>query len=122
MTPAEQMKRLAGIWAIQFPALQERLERALALVGGVRLVSEEGSARSVFVVEGVGDDYLVTVDHGARVSRCTCEDSRRGNKCKHRLACALVFAVHGKKGDPLKRGPVQATLPGMKDPFARIKR
>lgn len=87
-SPAERMRELAAIWSVQHPELQERLQKALALVGGVRAQGE-----GVYVVEGVGNEYVVSVDLPRRRSSCTCEDSRRGHHCKHRLAVALLYKV-----------------------------
>lgn len=40
-----------------------------------------------------GTTYYVGVDLRRRTSTCTCPDSRQGNKCKHRLAVALVWTL-----------------------------
>ena len=62
--------------------------KALALVGGCHSQGE-----GTWVVEGGGGEYVVYVDPQRRRSTCTCEDSRRGHHCKHRLAVALVYKV-----------------------------
>ena len=69
--------------------LAGRLERAMALVGGV---SSQGEG--VWVVEGSNVDYIVWADPVTRSSTCTCADFlQRGAKCKHILAVALVFVT-----------------------------
>ena len=83
--PAQQMNELAQLWTEKNPKLQGRIQRALALVGEVYDMG------GCYAVEGVKGDYLVHV-HGSR-STCTCEDSQRGNHCKHRIAVALVWTT-----------------------------
>lgn len=83
LSPAEYMAVLVEKWSARRPELRSRLERAVALTGGVRSQGE-----GTFVVEGVTQEYIVGVEDGR--SSCTCQDTLRGNHCKHRLACALV--------------------------------
>ncbi len=85
------MRALAKKWVAKSPELGPRMERALALTGGVEEVSP-----STFTVEGEGGTYTVMINRSTKVSTCDCPDSRRGNKCKHRLACALVEAAKKK--------------------------
>ena len=86
MIPAQRIRSLATQWAERHPELATRLEKAVALTGGVKSQGE-----GVYVVEGVGDVYIVWADPQGKRSTCNCEDSRRGHHCKHRLAVALVF-------------------------------
>jgi predicted nucleic acid-binding Zn finger protein len=83
--PASRIRNLATKWSAKRPELAARIERAIALTGGVKSQGE-----GVYVVEGVGGDYIVTK---GRNSMCTCPDSQRGNRCKHQLAVALVCIV-----------------------------
>lgn len=87
------MRQYVSAWSVRHPELQVRLEKALALTGGVRLI-----APSIYRVQGQGDDYLVRVDHQRGSSTCTCMDSRKGHHCKHRLATALVVVLE-REGD-----------------------
>ncbi len=85
MSPATRIRELANIWAERHPELRERLERAIALTGGV-----ERRARGVYGVEGQNATYVVRIR--GRKSTCTCPDSHaeRASHCKHRLAVALA--------------------------------
>lgn len=89
MNPATQIRTLATLWSAKHPELASRIERAIALTGGVKSQGE-----GVYVVEGESGEYIVTVV--GRISFCTCPDSARGNHCKHRLAAALVCAQERK--------------------------
>lgn len=85
--PYAVMRNLADQWLKNHPELDAtRMNKALALTGGVSEIKP-----NQYKVEGGGGDYVVTVNPGQKKSFCTCEDSRRGNHCKHRLACALVI-------------------------------
>lgn len=85
--PARRIRFLASRWAEKQPGLAARLEKAVALTGGV---SSQGEG--VYVVEGSsGHEYIVHADPETKVSTCNCPDSELGNHCKHRLATALVY-------------------------------
>lgn len=86
-----RMRQLANKWAEMHPELEDRLQRALALTGGVRKIASSNGFEA-YVVEGVGDDYIVKVDLRNHTSRCECQDFQtRRIHCKHRLATALVY-------------------------------
>jgi hypothetical protein len=88
MTP----DKLASKWIIKYPYLKERIQKALALITNVKAQGE-----GVYVVIGdSGRDYIVWADPSSGQSTCTCEDSIRGNHCKHRLAAALIHASSKK--------------------------
>lgn len=85
--PAVVVAERARRWVASRPELAGRMEKAIALVGGVSLVEA-----NTYRVEGGAGDYTVRVDRVQRYSECTCPDSAvRGQKCKHRLAVALVL-------------------------------
>lgn len=89
---ATAVQELANKWASRYPKLESRLMRAVALVDRVSYIGE-----GTYQVEGSGEAiYYVSVDLAKGSSMCTCEDSRRGNKCKHRLAVALVHTLARK--------------------------
>jgi uncharacterized Zn finger protein len=84
MTP----EQLASKWIIKYPYLKERVQKALTLINNVKAQGE-----GVYVVTGDGGrDYIIWADPSSGRSTCTCEDSNRGNHCKHRLATALIYA------------------------------
>lgn len=91
MTPVERMRQYVSAWSIRYPHLQVRLEKALALTGGV-----VPQGRGVYRVQGGGGEYVVRVDHEKGTSTCTCVDSHKGHHCKHRLATALVYVVENE--------------------------
>jgi SWIM zinc finger len=84
---ASRIFELAKAWKQKHPDLTDRIDRAIALTGGVERVGE-----GVFEVEGRTATYIVRV-RGAD-SSCTCPDDhryrRQASHCKHRLAVALV--------------------------------
>lgn len=83
------IQQIAAKWAAKHPHLKSRIERAVALTGGVKSQCE-----GVYVVEGSnGAEYIVSVDFDKGMSTCTCEDHRRGQHCKHRIAVALVHVL-----------------------------
>jgi hypothetical protein len=85
--PADVAEKAAR-WVAHRPELATRMEKAMALVGGIERTDEANT----YKVEGGKGDYIVRVDRGRRYSECTCPDSAvRGQKCKHRLAVALVL-------------------------------
>lgn len=84
------MRTLADAWIAKNPSWAERVNKALALTPGV-----EDLGNWQYKVEGENDDYIVTVK--GTQSSCTCPDSRRGNHCKHRLACALLYAAERRE-------------------------
>lgn len=88
MPTAAAIFATARRWASKHPDLSERLDRAVALVDNVRPTSPD-----VYSVEGSeGHGYVVRV-RGTE-STCTCQDfARRGIRCKHRLAVALMVAA-----------------------------
>lgn len=97
------LRGLADQWLKNHPELDtKRMQKALALTGGVSEIRP-----NQYKVEGEGGSYTVTVNPGQKKSFCTCEDSRRGNHCKHRLAVALV--VMGEKKQPPPPPPAQAS-------------
>lgn len=63
--------------------------RAVELVTSATYIGED--TWQVGLTEG--HIYYVGVDTRRRTSTCTCEDSRRGNHCKHRLAVALAWTL-----------------------------
>ncbi len=83
LSPVQYMNLLVQKWSQAHPELASRLDRAMALTGNVHSQGE-----GTFVVEGRTGEYIVGVEAGR--STCTCPDSLRGHKCKHRLAVALV--------------------------------
>ena len=83
----DRISQLAAAWTVKHPHLKSRIERAVGLVGKVRHI--EGN---IYAVQGSKDEYTVSIDPDHGSSICMCEDSRRGHKCKHRLAVALVYA------------------------------
>ena len=87
------MQQLALLWGVRYPRLRSRLERAVALTGGVTPRGE-----GVWEVESTeGRVYEVQADPVRRESACTCIDFRRGGgRCKHQLAVALVWASRGE--------------------------
>lgn len=86
---ASRLHQIAFNWALKHPHLKSRIERAVALVGGVKSQCE-----GVYVVEGSkGVEYIVAVDFEKGTSICTCTDHKKGNHCKHRLAVALVCVL-----------------------------
>jgi uncharacterized Zn finger protein len=89
VTPPIDASALAIAWSRKHPELHDRCHRAVGLVEAnkVRKVDDH------YLVEGTGDTYLVYVDPEAGTSRCTCEDSRKGNHCKHRIAVAMVYVM-----------------------------
>lgn len=90
------MRNLADQWLKKHPELDERrMNKALALTGGVSEVKT-----NEYKVEGEGGDYVVTVNPAQKKSFCSCEDSRRGNHCKHRLAVALIVMAEKKQPAP----------------------
>jgi len=87
VTNLPQIKALAEQWAEKNPELQARIDRAVAIVPQVQYIGED-----TYEVPGSkGQVYFVGVDPEKHTSTCTCEDTARGNHCKHRLACALVW-------------------------------
>jgi len=100
-SPFSVMKGLADKWLKNHPNLDaKRMNKALALTGGV---SE--AKPNIYEVEGEGDTYVVTVNPGQKKSSCSCEDSRRGNHCKHRLAVALVMMADKHQPAPAATAP-----------------
>jgi hypothetical protein len=87
------MKQLANSWAQKHPELKDRIERALALTGGIT----RGRMPYIFFVEGQGDRYMVRVNEQMGTSTCSCPDSMKGNHCKHRLATALLVAAERRE-------------------------
>jgi hypothetical protein len=88
MPNINQVNRLVASWSARHPELDSRLKRAVALLDNVHMSATDPN---VFSVEGSqGHLYTVRVDRANRVSSCTCEDhTRRNDRCKHILACAL---------------------------------
>jgi hypothetical protein len=88
-TRPTQAEAVAARWAEKHPDLRSRIERALALVPRVQYLGED-----TYEVPGSrGQTYYVGIDPRRHTSTCTCEDTARGNHCKHRLAVALVWTV-----------------------------
>ncbi len=104
---------LARTWTLKHPELKSRIERAVQLVLGGKVRHIEGS---IYAVHGTGDEYTVSIDPDHGSSICMCEDSRRGHKCKHRLAVALVWALTPHEPEPPK-DPKQLEMA-----FARVRR
>ncbi len=92
---------LAKAWAKKGLAEGPRLERALALVGGV---SSQGEG--VWVVEGGQRDYVVFLDpERQEPSTCDCPDYvHRKVQCKHQLAALLVYWAERGRRTPEKKG------------------
>lgn len=88
------LKALADAWAIKYPQLRERLLKALAFTGEV---VQKGP--TLYAIESENQTYNIKVDPtGGGGSTCTCADfANRQTKCKHILACALVFSA--SRGD-----------------------
>lgn len=84
------IQTIANLWKVRYPHLADRIDRAVALTGGVKSQGE-----GVHVVEGShGAEYIVWADPETHKSTCTCPDFEKGHKCKHILAVALLWAVN----------------------------
>jgi len=82
----QTMRALADAWGAKNPKWKERLNKALAFTGDI-----EPQGNGVYNVPSEKQTYVVKVT--GNTSTCTCEDFRRGNKCKHVLACALLVTA-----------------------------
>ena len=69
-----------------YPSLRSRLEKAIEMYKN-NMTTIGSTSLEVMSQEGF-ELYLVPSD----LSSCTCEDSRRGNFCKHRISAGLTCA------------------------------
>ena len=78
-------------WANIRPAESDRIMRAITLVMNGKVIR---GGTDDFIVCGT-EPYIVKVNREDRTSTCSCPDSAKGNKCKHRYAAALFTVCQG---------------------------
>lgn len=93
---------------------QERSQRALQQPDICILSVHPAEDEVVFIVQGIGDDYFVTIPRSAEffsMTECTCDDaSHRPVRCKHicHVLSALGAHIHDVSDPDFE--PTQAEL------------